>query len=162
MMRTITGLLLALLAGLSATGCSDLGEYLKIRMSDPAVRLAYCFEASANKLASTGDSEVSHDCDLGLQGHYVVVLYPAKNPVDSDFGRVGISDRMKESLGRLRLGPHESIYVIPTEKQGVPSRTTYRKRFVTIPELMAIEKDDDDVSVILRKTPDGIVVVGMK
>ena len=58
--------------------------------------------------------------------------------------------------------PYESIYVIPTEKQGPPSRTTYQKRFVIIPEFMVVDKNDGDVSVILRKTPDGIVVVGMK
>ncbi len=151
MMRTITGLLLALLAGLSATGCSD-----------AAVKLAYCLEAGANKLASTGDSESSRDCDLGLQGQYTVVLYPAKDAADSDLSRVGLSDRMKQTVGRLRLGPYESIYVIPQEKQEAPSRTTYQKRSVIIPELMAIEKYDDDVSVILRKTPDGIAVVEIK
>ncbi len=150
-MRTITGLLLALLAGLSATGCSD-----------PAVKLAYCLEAGANKLASTGDSESSRDCDLGLQGHYVVVLYPAKDPADSDLSRVGMSDPVKQTVRRLRLGPWESIYVIPQEKQEAPSRTTSQKHSVIIPELIAIDKYDDDVSVILRKTPDGIVVVGMK
>ncbi len=152
-MRTITGLLLTLLAGLSATGCSD-----------AAVKLAYCVEAGAYKLASTDDYESSRDCDLGLQGHYVVVLYPAKDLTDSDLSRVGMSDPVKQTVRGLQFTGklYESIYVIPQEKQEPPSRTTYQKHSVIIPELIAIDKYDDDVSVILRKTPDGIAVVEMK
>ena len=119
MMRTITGLLLALVAGLFATGCSD-----------AAVKLAHCLESGAKELASTGDSEGSRDCDLGLQGHYVVVLYPAKDLTDSDLRRVGLSGPMKQTVTGLRFTgePYESIYVIPQEKQEAPSRTTYQHR----------------------------------
>ena len=149
-MRVVAGAALVLLAVLSATGCSD-----------PAVKLAYCLEAGSRKLAKADRAEISRNCNLGLDGRYVVVLFPAEDLTDGDLRRAGLSDEVIRTVRQLRFDrdPYESIYVIPQERQARSSRTTYQKHSVIIPELRVASRHGGRTSVVLKKTPDGIAVV---
>ena len=130
--------------------------------TDPAVRVASCLKTDANKLDSLNHNDGSFDCSVNLDGRYSVVLHPAKELSDDDLARAGVSEPIIQRLRKMRsVGEYEMVLVFPTDKQGPPSFTTYQKHSVVIPELLVANKNDDSLSIVLSKTPEGITVKGI-
>lgn len=125
-------------------------------LSDPAVRVAECLEAAARG----GESTVT--CDLKLPGRYVVILYPSDLVLDSTLREAGVPDNTIPELKALRLGPKEAIFVIPLDHQQSPSRTTYQRRFVSIPKLLVKVGSDSSVTLLLQSIGGHPTVVGVR
>ncbi len=87
-------------------------------------------------------------CELGVDGGYVVLLHPEGNQTDDQLIEAGLPADMIDEVRALRLGPEEAIYVFPNDPAVLPSRTTYQRRYVSIPEAMVAVKASLDPVVI--------------
>lgn len=116
------------------------------KLSDPAVRLAYCMEEGVKK-ADTAATSIQVNCDLKIPGDFVVVLHPSGDLKDEEFASAGAPPAVIADVRALRIGDHPSIYVIATGKQTPNSRTTYQNNFVKIDKLMVVFKSSRPVTV---------------
>ena len=90
-----------------------------------------------------------------------MILHPAGELPGSAYERAGLG-KLTGQLQSLRLGDHAAIYVIPLDERSVPSRTTAQNRAVSIPRLLSTTCTDSRVTITLRRTEQGIEVVGLE
>jgi len=136
--------------------------------SDPAVRLANCVEDATKKLKNESEERVKNTCDLSQEGKYAVVMYPNIILSDDELRNAGMDAATIATIRSLRfphipdIEPFESIYVIPKNKNSLPSRTTYYKRFATIPKLLYLEKEMKNISFTIYDAPTAIEITNIE
>jgi len=125
------------------------------KLSDPAVRLAYCMEDGI-KTSQAAATSITVKCDLKLAGSYVVVLHPDGKKTDEELLADGVPADVIPELRVMRIGDNASIYVISTGsnvsgtgtgRTVLSSRTTYQNNFVRIDKLMVLAKSSQPVAV---------------
>ena len=120
---------LAVLAALLAS-CSAI--------NDPAVQLAYCLEHAVK----ANQEEV--DCKLGLPRGGVGVLHPDGDLTSEQLVAAGLTASQAEEIRQLRLNAFASIYVLTNDPEALPSRTTYQRGFVRIPQLLVAARSSNE------------------
>ena len=142
---------LLILVVILASGCDA--------FTDPAVRVATCLEKAAASLKRSSGATSTSPCDVALEGSYVLVLHPDGELPDTTLLEAGLPKTALSELRALRLGPNESVYVIPLEGHEPPSRTTYQARFVSIPKLLVKVNTNRSVSLTVGRTGSDIAVL---
>ncbi len=145
---------LAALAALLAAGCASGG----------AVGLAYCIEEAAKSLRrAPAERQVRRDCRLGLAVPARVVAFPSGPVSRADLRQVGLSDAEVDRVSYLQIGgPVERLNVLPAARRPRPSRTTYHRRFVETPELLACWANAGRVTVVVERAGDRLRLVGLE
>ena len=130
------------------------------RLSDPAVRLAYCLEAAVKEQPRDGLATQA-SCDLKMPGSYLVVLHPEGALREAQVISAGLPQALLPELRGLRSGVNPAIYVIGTDPgvSGNTSRstrsswTTYQMNFVQIDKVMVLTKTTPSVRVDVGGSP---------
>ena len=131
---------------------------------DASVLLAECIGDAHKELLNTNQRTITNSCNVGLNGAYLVVLYPAINLNDKELKNYGLDDREIRVLRSLQFPQvaYESIYIIPLEDQELPSRTTSQGGMVNIPNFISVKKGDPVLAFTLEWAPDGIKIVSLQ
>jgi hypothetical protein len=137
-------IVLPVVLGLAFAGCGRLTS----KLTDPAVRLAYCIEEGV-KNSQAGATSIEVNCDIQLAGNYVVVLHPAGEKTDDELAAAGVPAAAIPAVRALRNGDHAAIYVVASDKQTPDSRTTYQNNFVSFDHVMVAAKSSQPVTVAM-------------
>ncbi|MCH9651371.1 MAG: endonuclease/exonuclease/phosphatase family protein [Deltaproteobacteria bacterium] len=136
--------------------------------SDPAVRLAQCLKDGALELTERAQQQTELACDLGVEGPFVAVLYPAEAVPDERLRNAGLSPRDIRVLRSLQFPgePYESLYVMPKARRPRPSFTTSHRSdrhgpAVTLPKLEVFPSSGSNIRLAMRRGKGGLEAVAL-
>ena len=126
--------------------------------------LAHCVEKGARELQRTGGTAAERRCRLVAPRESVVLAFPADSVPRAELEAAGLSDREIAAVRELQLGdsPYERLNVVPPDRRPRPSRTTYHRRFVETPELLACRLGEPMVTIHLRREGDRTLLAALE
>ena len=132
--------------------------------TDGAVRLSYCIERAAERLASSNQGEARERCDLGISGPSKVVVFPAEWISSARLEQEGLTQEDLWNINELTIFdyPYSRINVLPAARRPRASRTTYHRRFVEVPELLVCHSERSEVAVVVRRSGDSLILAAIE
>ncbi len=133
-------------------------------VSDGAVRLARCVERAAERLDASPESETRELCDLRLDAPSLVLVFPEEVISSRRLEAEGLTLEEMRTVDLLQLGdaPYSRINVLPSSRRPRPSRTSYHRHLVAVPNLLVCRSEDSRVELTLRRSADGLALAAVE
>ena len=151
---------------LTIVAMSSIPQYDCDPMAEPATRLERCIERAVKALKRPGQVG-STECDLKLQGRFVIVLHPPGTLSAEDLTSGGVPESLLPELRAMRMKGDPGIYVFSVDRnvkgigsnRTVPSsRTNTQSTFVQINELLVATRNRPIVTIDVGRTSEAAVV----
>ena len=135
-------------------------------MAEPATRLERCIERAVKALKRPGEVGYT-ECDLKLQGRFVIVLHPPGTLSSEELQSGGLPESLLPELRAMRMKGDPGLYVFSTDRnvkgvgsnRTVPSsRTNTQSTFVQINELIVSTRNSPIVTIDVGRTQEAAVV----